>query len=38
MLELRSYSAEQARHDHGYHQLVLPLQGRLELEIGQQVV
>lgn len=36
MLELRSYGAEQTRHDHSYPQLVLPLQGSLELEIGSR--
>lgn len=33
-LELRSYSAEVDRHSHGYHQLVLPVSGALEIEIG----
>ncbi len=33
-LEVRSYSNEALRHAHGYHQLVLPLEGSLEMEIG----
>ena len=33
-LELRSYSADIDRHAHDYHQLVLPVNGALEIEIG----
>ncbi|WP_432696435.1 helix-turn-helix domain-containing protein [Marinobacterium sp. YM272] len=33
-LELRSYSADIDRHSHGYSQLVLPVSGALEIEIG----
>ncbi|TCK03102.1 AraC family transcriptional regulator [Marinobacterium mangrovicola] len=35
-LEVRSYSAEVDRHSHRYHQLVLPVSGSLEIEIGSQ--
>jgi AraC-like DNA-binding protein len=33
-LELRSYQTESSRHSHDYAQLVLPIRGSLELEIG----
>lgn len=33
-LEIRSYRAEVDRHSHRYHQLVLPVRGSLEIEIG----
>ena len=32
-LDLRSYAGDGGRHSHDYHQLVLPLEGRLELEL-----
>jgi AraC-like DNA-binding protein len=35
-LELRSYSSESSRHSHDYAQLVLPVRGILELEIGNK--
>lgn len=34
-MDLRSYSAESAAHRHDHYQWVLPIQGELELEIGQ---
>jgi AraC-like DNA-binding protein len=33
-LSLRSYRSEPLTHSHGFHQLVLPLDGVLELEVG----
>jgi AraC-like DNA-binding protein len=33
-LSLRSYGAQPLTHSHGFHQLVLPLEGALELEVG----
>lgn len=33
-LDLRSYDRETRRHRHDYHQLVLPLAGELEMQIG----
>ncbi|RTE67171.1 AraC family transcriptional regulator [Amphritea opalescens] len=35
-LDLRSYSAETNRHQHDYHQLVLPVAGLLEMTVGQR--
>jgi AraC-like DNA-binding protein len=35
-LELRSYSSDSSRHSHDYAQLVLPVRGVLELEIGNK--
>ncbi|MCV6621748.1 MAG: AraC family transcriptional regulator [Cellvibrionaceae bacterium] len=35
-LELRSYNSESRSHQHDYHQLVLPVVGELELNVGQQ--
>ncbi|MDO6564767.1 AraC family transcriptional regulator [Amphritea sp. 1_MG-2023] len=35
-LALRSYSAETNRHQHDYHQLVLPVAGLLEMTVGQR--
>lgn len=36
LLDLRSYDSETDSHSHNYHQLVLPIQGTLNLEIGSQ--
>lgn len=36
-LDLRSYSRETNAHQHDYHQLVLPVTGRLEMNIGDKV-
>ena len=33
-LDLRSYTATAATHDHPYHQVILALSGRLDMEIG----
>ncbi len=33
-LDLRSYDREMRQHHHDYHQLVLPLQGSLQMEVG----
>nr|WP_320136512.1 AraC family transcriptional regulator [uncultured Amphritea sp.] len=35
-LDLRSYSAETNRHQHDYHQLVLPVAGLLEMTVGHR--
>ncbi len=35
-LDLRSYSRETHSHQHDFHQLVLPVQGRLDMRVGQQ--
>lgn len=35
-IELRSYLSEQASHNHNYAQLVLPVKGTLELEVGNK--
>lgn len=34
-LDLRSYSPETDRHKHDYHQLVLPVNGQLQMTVGQ---
>ena len=36
ILDLRSYSGETRSHHHDYHQLVLPVEGRLSMEIDGQ--
>lgn len=36
-LELRSYRSEAQNHQHDFHQLVMPVDGRLELEIDHQL-
>ncbi len=36
ILDLRSYSGETRAHHHDYHQLVLPVEGRLAMQIGEQ--
>jgi hypothetical protein len=33
-LSLRSYAAQPICHSHPFHQIVLPVQGTLELEVG----
>jgi AraC-like DNA-binding protein len=33
-LSLRTYSAAVSRHAHGFHQLILPVEGRMELDVG----
>jgi AraC-like DNA-binding protein len=33
-LSLRSYGAQPLDHSHGFHQIVLPLEGALEMEVG----
>jgi AraC-like DNA-binding protein len=33
-LSLRSYGAQPLSHSHGFHQIVLPLEGALEMEVG----